>query len=111
MIVNLLALPRRFDPVEGILMPRVSTTSSATRTTHAEKPVSQHLEFAQALADATGAGECTSVPVEQVQAMLGGAAELLLASQRMSAGVALSHGFRFCYNDIASTVKDLVAKR
>ena len=43
--------------------------------------------------------------------MLGGAAELLLASHRMSAGVALSHGFRFRYNDIASTVKDLVAKR
>lgn len=70
----------------------------------------RHAEFAQALADATGTGECTSVPVEQVQAMLGGAAELLLASQRMTAGVALSRGFRFTYSDIASTVKDLVAR-
>jgi uncharacterized protein len=70
----------------------------------------RHAEFAQALADATGMGECTGVPVEQVQAMLGGAAELLLASQRMTPDVALRRGFRFAHIDVASTVKDLVAR-
>lgn len=71
----------------------------------------RHAEFAQALAEATGAGECASVPAEQVQSMLGGAAELLLTSQRLSAGVALNRGFRFRYNDVAATVKELTATR
>ena len=70
----------------------------------------RHAEFAQALADAPGTGACTSVPVEQVQAMLGGAAELLLASQRMSAESAVRPGVPLPHPDIASTVKDLVAK-
>jgi NAD dependent epimerase/dehydratase family enzyme len=42
--------------------------------------------------------------------LLGGAAELLLASQRISAGVASSRGFHFRYHDIAATIKDLIAK-
>jgi NAD dependent epimerase/dehydratase family enzyme len=42
--------------------------------------------------------------------MLGGAAELLLASQRMTPDAALGRGFRFAHTDVASTVKDLVAR-
>lgn len=70
----------------------------------------RHSEFAAALAAALGAGECASVPVEQVEAMLGGAAELLVTSQRMTPDSTLRCEFRFAHTDIAATVKDLVAR-
>lgn len=68
----------------------------------------RHAEFAAALAAALGATGCSKVPAEQVEAMLGGAAELLLTSQRMTPTSALRQGFLFDHADVASAVKNLV---
>ena len=68
----------------------------------------RHAEFAAALAAALGATGCSRVPAEQVEAMLGGAAELLLTSQRMTPTSALRHGFLFDHADVASAVKNLL---
>jgi hypothetical protein len=69
----------------------------------------RHADFAATLGGALGISECPNVPAEQVETMLGGAAELLLASQRMTPERALRHGFRFEYDDITSAIKDLVS--
>lgn len=70
----------------------------------------RHADFVAALASALGATGCTRVPAEQVETMLGGAAELLLASQRMTPTSALRRGFLFEHADVTSAVKDLVTE-
>ena len=69
----------------------------------------RHVELAEALGQALGVPCETVVPAEQVTGMLGGAACLLLASQRMVPSKALAAGFSFVHPGITAAVKDLVA--
>lgn len=74
----------------------------------APKPA-RHAELAGALADALGVPCETTVPDADVKAMLGGAAELLLASQRMVPRRAMDIGFVFTHPEITGAVKAIVA--
>jgi uncharacterized protein len=69
----------------------------------------RHVELAEALGHALGVPYETVVPADQVTAMLGGAADLLLASQRMVPAQALAAGFSFAHPAIGAAVKDLVS--
>lgn len=74
----------------------------------APEPV-RHAELAEAMAQALGVPCETVVPPEAVTEMLGGAADLLLPSQRMVPAKALAAGFDFRYPTIGPAVKDLLA--
>jgi uncharacterized protein (TIGR01777 family) len=69
----------------------------------------RHAELAEAMAQALGVPCETVVPAEAVTDMLGGAADLLLASQRMVPAKALAAGFDFRHPTIGPAVKDLLA--
>lgn len=69
----------------------------------------RHRELAEAMAQALGVPCETVVPGEAVTDMLGGAADLLLASQRMRPAKALAAGFDFHHPTIGPAVKDLLA--
>ena len=68
----------------------------------------RHEELAAALAEALGVPCDTVVPEEQVTAMLGGAADLLLGSQRMVPARATAEGFSFVHPVVTGAVKALV---
>lgn len=68
----------------------------------------RHVELAEAMAQALGVPCEAVVPAEQVTGMLGGAADLLLGSQRMLPAKASAAGFDFRHPAIASAVKDLL---
>jgi uncharacterized protein (TIGR01777 family) len=69
----------------------------------------RHAEFAEALGQVLGVPCDTVVPGEQVTEMLGGAADLLLLSQRLVPARALDAGFPFAHPSLAAAVKDLVS--
>jgi uncharacterized protein len=69
----------------------------------------RHAELAEALAQALGVPCETVVPPDQVTAMLGGAADLLLKSQRMVPAKAQAVGFSFDHPHIAAAVKSLIS--
>lgn len=69
----------------------------------------RHVELAEALAQALGVPCETAVPAEQVTEMLGGAAALLLRSQRIVPTKAQDAGFAFAHPSLADAVKDLVS--
>lgn len=71
----------------------------------------RHEDVARAIAQALGVPCQTHVPAADVQAMLGGVSELLLASQKMTPAKALAHGFGFAHPEIGEAVKDLVTQR
>jgi uncharacterized protein (TIGR01777 family) len=68
----------------------------------------RHAELAAALAQALGVPCETVVSADQVRAMLGGASELVLASQRMVPTKAAAAGFAFRHPEISGAVKDIV---
>ena len=68
----------------------------------------RHADLAAAIAAALGTGDLTTVPADQVAAMLGGASELLLTSQRAVPTLASARGFAFEHADIGQAVKDIV---
>jgi NAD dependent epimerase/dehydratase family enzyme len=69
----------------------------------------RHADLAEALAQALGVRCDTVVPAGQVTEMLGGAADLLLASHRMVPAKAQAAGFGYRHPGLAAAVKDLVA--
>jgi uncharacterized protein (TIGR01777 family) len=69
----------------------------------------RHAELAEALGQALGVPCDIVVPAGQVTELLGGAADLLLAGQRMVPSKAAGAGFAFHHPGIAEAVKDLVA--
>jgi uncharacterized protein (TIGR01777 family) len=69
----------------------------------------RHADLAEALGQALGVPYDTVVPADQVTGMLGGAADLLLLSQRMVPGRALAAGFCFAHPGLPAAVKDLVS--
>jgi uncharacterized protein (TIGR01777 family) len=69
----------------------------------------RHAELAEALASALGVPCETTVPAGAVTEMLGGAADLLLKSQRIVPAKAQAAGFSFLHPGISAAVKDLVS--
>lgn len=69
----------------------------------------RHVELAEALAQALGVPCDTVVPAAQVTEMLGGAAALLLKSQRIVPTKAQAAGFSFAHPGLPAAVKDLVS--
>ena len=96
------------DAVRMIVTTVEDATWSGPVNVVAPEPA-RHDELAEAMAQALGVPCETVVPAEAVTDMLGGAADLLLASQRMVPAKALAAGFDFRHPAIGPAVKDLLA--